>query len=60
VHNYSEDTLVKQPAKTLFAQLGYETVNSFHEISGKHSTPLETLLSPCQNIHLCWRPLDHL
>ncbi len=38
MHNYSEDTLVEQPAIALFAQLGYETVNVFHETFGKHGT----------------------
>ena len=38
MHNYSEDTLVEQPAIALFAQLGYETVNAFHETFGQHGT----------------------
>ena len=38
MHNYSEDTLVEQPAIALFAQLGYETVNVFHETFGQHGT----------------------
>src|SRR6202165_2943954 len=35
MRNYSEDTLVEQPAIALFARLGYETVNAFHEKPGK-------------------------
>src|SRR6266568_4301721 len=38
MHNYSEDTLVEQPAIALFAQLGYETVNAFRETFGQHGT----------------------
>jgi type I restriction enzyme R subunit len=38
MHNYSEDTLVEQPAIALFSQLGYETVNAFHETFGQHGT----------------------
>jgi len=37
MRNYSEDALVEQPAIALFAQLGYETINAFHEKAGKHS-----------------------
>ena len=38
MHNYSEDTLVEQPAIALFAQLGYQTINAFHETFGEHGT----------------------
>src|SRR5438093_1184838 len=34
--DYSEDTLVEQPAIALFAELGYETANCFHETFGPH------------------------
>src|SRR5712692_5212191 len=37
MRNYSEDALVEQPAIALFARLGYETINAFHEKPGKHS-----------------------
>src|SRR6266849_2327815 len=37
MRNYSEDALVEQPAIALFARLGYETINAFHEKLGKHS-----------------------
>ena len=37
MRNYSEDALVEQPAIALFAKLGYETINAFHEKPGKHS-----------------------
>ncbi len=38
-HNdYSEDTLIEQPAIALFAELGYETANCFHERFGPHGT----------------------
>ena len=36
--DYSEDTLVEQPAIALFAELGYETANCFHETYGAHGT----------------------
>lgn len=32
--DFSEDTLVEQPAITLFAELGYETANCFYEKVG--------------------------
>ena len=32
--DYSEDTLVEQPAIALFEELGYETANCFHESVG--------------------------
>src|SRR2546425_12449423 len=38
MHNYSEDTMVEQPAIALFAQLGYQTINAFHETFGEHGT----------------------
>ncbi len=37
-HAYSEDTLVEQPAIELFAELGYETANCFHETFGPGGT----------------------
>src|ERR1700680_807039 len=37
MRNYSEDALVEQPAIALFAKLGYETINAFHEKPGKRS-----------------------
>lgn len=37
MRNYSEDTLVEQPAIALFARLGYETINAFREKPGKGS-----------------------
>jgi type I restriction enzyme R subunit len=37
MYNYSEDVLVEQPAIALFARLGYETVNAFHEQAGERS-----------------------
>lgn len=37
MRNYSEDALVEQPAIALFARLGYETINAFHEKPGKGS-----------------------
>lgn len=37
--DYSEDALVEQPAIALFAELGYETANAFHErVGGLGST----------------------
>jgi type I restriction enzyme R subunit len=36
--DYSEDTLVEQPAIALFSELGYETLNCFHETFGEHGT----------------------
>src|ERR1700730_13590253 len=36
MRNYSEDTLVEQPAIAVFDRLGYETINAFHEKPGKH------------------------
>lgn len=36
--DYSEDTLVEQPAIALFTELGYEAANCFHETFGPHST----------------------
>jgi type I restriction enzyme R subunit len=36
--DYTEDTLVEQPAIALFAELGYETVNCFHEAFGERGT----------------------
>ncbi len=38
MRNYSEDTLVEQPAIALFAKLGYETVNAFSERLGSKGT----------------------
>ena len=34
---YSEDALVEQPAIALFAELGWETLNAFHEVPGPGS-----------------------
>ena len=39
-NDYSEDTLVEQPAIALFAGLGYETANCWHEIVGKSGATL--------------------
>jgi len=38
MRNYSEDTLVEQPAIALFAKLGYETINAFSERLGSSGT----------------------
>ena len=38
--DYSEDTLVEQPAIALFAELGYETANCFHEKFGTSGSTL--------------------
>src|SRR6266487_1398130 len=38
MYNYSEDVLVEQPTIGLFARLGYETANTFHEKLGKNGT----------------------
>ncbi|MEW6063995.1 MAG: type I restriction endonuclease subunit R [Bacillota bacterium] len=38
MNDYSEDALIEQPAIDLFAQLGYETVNCFHETLGTAGT----------------------
>src|SRR5437667_2617853 len=38
MHEYSEDILVEQPTIDLFAKLGYETANTFHEKLGKNGT----------------------
>ncbi len=51
VTDYSEDALVEQPAIALFAELGWETVNCFHETFGPHGTlgrdtPAEIVLVP--------------
>lgn len=35
---YSEDALIEQPAIELFEQLGYETINCFHETYGQSGT----------------------
>lgn len=35
---YSEDALVEQPAIALFRELGWETVNCFHETLGTSGT----------------------
>ncbi len=37
-NDYSEDALIEQPAIALFAELGYETANCFHERFGAHAT----------------------
>ncbi len=36
MHKYFEDVLVEQPTIDLFARLGYETANTFHEKLGKN------------------------
>jgi type I restriction enzyme, R subunit len=38
MHNYSESAFVEEPAIALFRQLGYETVNAFHETFGAGGT----------------------
>ena len=38
--DYSEDTLVEQPAIALFAELGFETANCFHEKVGTSDSTL--------------------
>ncbi len=38
--DYSEDTLVEQPAIALFEELGYETANCFHEKTGTSGSTL--------------------
>lgn len=47
---YSEDALIEQPAIELFKQLGYETINCFHETYGAmgtlgRETPSEVVLT---------------
>src|SRR5579883_665089 len=51
MQNYSENTLVEQPAIALFKQLGYETLNAFYEQPGAGSvlgreTSQEVILIP--------------
>jgi type I restriction enzyme R subunit len=36
--DYSENTLVEQPAIAVFAELGWQTVNAFHELFGSQGT----------------------
>ena len=38
MYEYSENILVEKPTIELFAELGYETANTFHEKLGKHGT----------------------
>ncbi len=38
--DYSEDTLVEQPAIALFVELGYETANCFYEKVGTSDSTL--------------------
>lgn len=38
MNDYSEDALIEQPAIDLFQELGWETVNCFHEILGTSGT----------------------
>src|SRR2546430_6550074 len=38
MYEYSEDILIEQPTIDLFAKLGYETANTFHEKLGKNGT----------------------
>jgi len=52
MHNYSEDTLIEQPAIALFARLGYETVNAFHEQAGAGSVLGREMF---QEVVLDWR-----
>jgi len=40
MHDYSEDTLVEQPAIALFKQLGYDTANCFYEKVGTSGSTL--------------------
>ncbi len=37
-HAYSEDALIEQPAIELFAGLGWQTINAFHETFGEGGT----------------------
>ncbi|MCS6264111.1 MAG: type I restriction endonuclease subunit R [Nitrospira sp.] len=37
-HAYSEDQLVEQPAITLLAELGWQTISALEEVLGPHST----------------------
>ena len=37
-HAYSEDQLVEQPAITLLAELGWQTVSAMEEVFGPHGT----------------------
>jgi len=39
-YDYSEDALVEQPAVMLFAELGWETYNAFHEFETPGGRPL--------------------
>jgi type I restriction enzyme, R subunit len=39
--DYSEDTLVEQPAISLFAELGYDTAKCFYEKIGTSDSTLE-------------------
>ena len=41
LQDYSEDSLVEQPAIALFARLGYETANCFNEQFGGSTPTLE-------------------
>jgi type I restriction enzyme R subunit len=36
--DYSEDALIEQPAIKLFAELGWQTINAFHETFGAGGT----------------------
>ena len=38
--DFSENTLVEQPAIKLFAELGWETANCFHEFDHEGGSPL--------------------
>lgn len=38
MHNYTEAAFVEEPAMALFRQLGYETINAFHETFGARGT----------------------
>jgi type I restriction enzyme R subunit len=38
--NYSEDTLVEQPAIALFSEIGWETINGFHEFEQANGSSL--------------------
>jgi len=39
-NDFSEDTLVEQPAIALFKELGYETANCFYETTGTSDSKL--------------------
>jgi type I restriction enzyme R subunit len=68
VSDYSEDSLVEKPAISLFAELGWETVNGFHEFDQIGDSPLgreaksEVVLAVrlrpvLERLNHVWRPL---